>query len=263
MRIGWIAVVAFGLAGWTAVASAEVKTETVKYKAGQIEAQGYLAFDDKVSGKRPGVLIIHEFWGLNDYAKTRARQLAEMGYVALAADMYGNGMATEDVKVASSSAGGLKKGDRAELRIRVQAALEQLKSNPNVDPSRTAAIGYCFGGTTVLELARSGAAVNAVVAFHADLSTGQAAQPGQMKAKVLVCHGADDAFEPPAQIETFQKEMRTAHADWEMNSYGNAVHSFTNPGADKYGIPGVSYNKEADQRSWQAMVGLFNEVFGK
>lgn len=263
MRIGLIVLASVVLSGVATMVRGEIKTETVKYKAGAVEAQGYLAFDDKVAGKRPGVLIVPEWWGLNDYGKSRAKQLADLGYVAFVADMYGNGLVTEDPKQAGQWAGGLKTGDRKELRIRVQAALDQLKSNPNVDADRTAAIGYCFGGTTVLELARSGAAVNAVVSFHGDLSIAQPAEPGQVKAKVLICHGADDGFEPPAQIEAFQAEMRKAHVDWEMNSYGNAVHSFTNPGADKHGIPGIAYNKEADHRSWRAMIGLFNEVFGK
>ena len=263
MRLGFIAVGAILFCGFASAAYAEVKTETVKYKAGEVEAQGFLALNDKVAGKRPGIVIVPEWWGLNEYAKGRARQLAELGYVALAADIYGDAKVTEDPKQAGAWAGALKKGDRKELRTRVQAALEQLKTNPNCDASRTAAIGYCFGGTTVLELARSGAAVNAVVSFHGDLSISQPAEAGKVNAKVLVCHGADDAFEPPAQIEAFQDEMRKAHVDWEMAIYGHAVHSFTNPGADKHGIPGIAYNREADHRSWQAMIDLFNEVFGK
>ncbi len=245
-------------------ARAEVKTETVKYKAGEVEAQGFLAYNDKVSAKRPGIVVVPEWWGLNDYAKGRAKQLAELGYIALAADIYGDAKTTEDPKQAGAWAGALKKPEgRKELRTRVQAALDQLKANPNCDASRTAAIGYCFGGTTALELARSGADVNAVVAFHADLSISQPAEAGKVKAKILVCHGGDDAFEPPEQIQAFEEEMRKAHVDWELNVYGHAVHSFTNPGSDKHGIPGIAYNKEADHRSFQAMLDLFNEVFGK
>ncbi|MDB5171859.1 MAG: dienelactone hydrolase [Phycisphaerales bacterium] len=259
MRIGSIGLAVLLLCG---AVRAEVKTATVKYKAGDVEAQSFVAWDDAVTGKRPGVVIVPEWWGLNDYAKTRAKQLAQLGYVAFAADVYGNGQVTEDPKEAGKLAGALKGGDRKELRIRVVAALQQLKANPNVDPAKTAAIGYCFGGTTALELARSGADVAAVVSFHGDLSISQPAQPGEVKAKVLVNHGADDAFEPQEQIVAFQDEMRKAHADWQMNIYANAVHSFTNPGADKHGIPGIAYNKEADRRSWQAMLDLFHEVFG-
>lgn len=257
-----LAAVAIMFCFMTTAAIAEVKTETIKYQAGQVEAQSYLAYDDKAADKRPGIVIVPEWWGLNDYAKSRARQLAELGFVAIAADMYGGAQVTDDPKMAGTWAGGLKKGDRKELRTRVQAALAQLKANPHVDPTKTAAIGYCFGGTTALELARSGADVSAVVSFHGDLSSAQPAQAGQVKAKVLVCHGADDSFEPPAQIEAFQDEMRKAHIDWQMNSYGGAVHSFTNPGADKHGIPGIAYNKEADHRSFHAMLSLFREVFG-
>ncbi|HET6248434.1 MAG TPA: dienelactone hydrolase family protein [Tepidisphaeraceae bacterium] len=243
-------------------ANAEVKTETVKYRAGDIEAQSFLAYNAGVSGKRPGVVVVPEWWGLTDYPKNRARQLAELGYVALAADMYGDGKTTDDPKEAGKLAGALRGGDRNELRARVAAALEQLKKNPNVDPTRTAAIGYCFGGTTVLELARSGADVSAVVSFHGDLSIAQPAEAGKIKAKVLVCHGADDGFEPPAQIQAFQDEMRKAKVDWQMNIYANAVHAFTNPDANRHGIPGIAYNKEADHRSFQAMLDLFNETFG-
>ncbi|MDB5354545.1 MAG: dienelactone hydrolase [Phycisphaerales bacterium] len=260
MRFEWIGLAVLLLCG---AARAEVKTATVKYKAGDVEAQSFVAWDDAVTGKRPGVVIVPEWWGLTDYPKTRAKQLAQLGYVALAADVYGNGLTTEDPKEAGKLAGALKAGDRKELRIRVVAALQQLKANPNVDPNKTAVIGYCFGGTAALELARSGADVSAAVSFHADLSTSQPAQPGELKAKVLVNHGADDTFEPPEQIAGFQDEMRKAHADWQMNIYANAVHAFTNPGADAHHIPGIAYNKEADQRSWQAMMDLFHEVFGK
>jgi len=245
------------------VAHAAIKTEVVKYKAGTVEAQGFLAYDDSKSDKRPGVVVVPEWWGLNDYAKHRAQQLAQLGYVALAADMYGDGKTTTKPDEAGQWAGALRNGDRKEMRARVQAALDQLKHNPRVDTSKTAAIGYCFGGTTVLELARSGADVRGVVSFHGDLSIASPAQAGQVKAKVLVCHGANDTFEPPAQIETFWDEMRKANVDWQMNIYSGAVHGFSNPDADKFGIPGIAYNKEADTRSWRAMQDFFNEIFGK
>lgn len=259
MRLGWI-VMAATLFVCTSISTAEIKMETVKYKAGDVEAQGVVAMNPGITGKRPGVVIVPEWWGLTDYPKTRAKQLAELGYVAFVADMYGDGKTTDDPKEAGKWAGALRGGDRKEMRIRIQAALDELKKNPNVDPARTAAIGYCFGGTTVLELARSGADVSAVVSFHGDLSIAQPATA--VKAKVLVCHGADDGFEPAAQIAAFQDEMRKANVDWQMNIYSHAVHAFTNPDADRHGIPGIAYNKEADHRSWQAMLDLFNEVFG-
>jgi dienelactone hydrolase len=254
------AALALGMIGTTSWGA--IKTETVKYKAGTVDAVGFIAYNDAVKGKRPGIVIVHEWWGLNDYAKNRAKQLAELGYVAFAADIYGQGQTTEDPAVAGKWAGALRNGDRKELRARVTAAFEQLKANPNVDAQRTAAIGYCFGGTTVLELARSGADVSAVVSFHGDLSIAQPAEEAKVKAKVLVCHGADDTFESPEQIQAFQDEMRKAKVDWQMNVYCKAVHAFTNPDSDKHGIPGIAYNKEADHRSWQAMIDFFNETFG-
>jgi dienelactone hydrolase len=263
MKLGWIALAGLAVVTMAKITHAEIKTETIQYKAGQVEAKGFLAYEDnKAAGKRPGIVIVPEWWGLTDYAKNRAKQLAQLGYVAFAADMYGDGQTTDDPKQAGKWAGGLKAGDRKEMRIRVAAALEELKKNPNVDTTRTAVIGYCFGGTTALELARGGAAVNAVISFHGDLSTPQPAEAGKIKAKVLICHGADDTFESPQQIAEFQEEMRKAGVDWQMNTYSKAVHAFTNPDADRHGIPGIAYNKEADRRSFEAMIALFNEVFG-
>jgi len=218
---------------------------------------------DSISGKRPGVLVAPEWWGLNDYAKSRARQLAGLGYVALAMDPYGAGKATQDPREAGKLAGALRAGDRTELRERAAAALDLLKKNEYVDPARVAAIGYCFGGTTVLELARSGADVVGVVSFHGGLSTAHPEEAKNIKAKVLVCHGADDTFESPAEIQAFQQEMRDGKVDWQMNIYSGAVHAFTNPDADKFGIKGIAYNAEADHRSWQAMKDFFAEIFGK
>lgn len=240
---------------------AAIKTQAVKYQQGDAQLQGYLAYDDAVQGKRAGVLVVPEWWGLTDYAKHRAQMLAQLGYVALVADMYGNGQTTNDPKQAGQWAGALK-GNRALLRQRVGAALEQLKANPMVDPQKTAAIGYCFGGTSVIELARSGADVKGVVGFHAGLDSPNPADGKNIKGKVLICMGANDTFTSPQDMQAFEDEMRQNHVDWEMNLYGNAVHSFTNPEADKHGIPGIAYNAEADRRSWQAMQDLFHELFG-
>jgi dienelactone hydrolase len=242
-------------------ALAEIKTATVIYKAGQVEAHGFLAYDDSLSGKRPGVVVVPEFWGLNDYPKTRAKMLARLGYVALAADIYGDGKVTQDPKQAGAWAREMLGGDRKELRARIAAALARLKSDPHVDPDKTAAIGYCFGGTTVLELARSGADLRGVVSFHGGLSTPDPAKPGQVKAEVLVCHGANDAFEPPAQVQAFEDEMRKANANWELNIYSGAVHSFSNPANAGSKLYNIAYNKEADERSWRAMQDFFNEIF--
>lgn len=262
-RILCAVLVATAIAALSGIACAEIKTETVTYKAGNIEAHGFLAYDSSFKGKRPGILVVPEFWGLNNYPKTRARMLATLGYVAFVADMYGDGKFTTDPKQASKWAGELLGGDRAELRTRIRAALKKLKSEPMVDPDKIAAIGYCFGGTTVLELARSGANLAGVVSFHGVLSTPVPAKPGVIKAKILVCDGAEDPLNPPAVVDGFENEMRKAKANWEVIVYGGAMHGFTNPANINSKLHGVAYNKEADQRSWRAMQDFFNEIFKK
>ncbi len=260
--LGWSCLGALGviliLGG---AARAAIKTETVTYQEGQVRAQSFLAYDDSATDKRPGVLIVPEWWGLNDYPKMRARMLARLGYVAMAVDVYGDGRTTADPKQAEKWAAPLEAGDRAELRARINAALARLRRDPQVDPARTAAIGYCFGGATVLELARSGAALNGVVSFHGHYDTGAPARPGAVKARILVCHGADDPFTSQAQIAAFEDEMRKAGADWQFNLYGGAKHSFTNPNADSYHVAGIAYDAQADHRSWQAMKDFFKEIF--
>ncbi len=241
-------------------AQAAVRTEKVTYRQGDTELVGFLAYDDAAAGRRPGVLVAPEWWGLNDYAKRRAEQLARLGYVAFALDMYGKGKTTTDPKEAGLLAGRFR-SDRQLMRARAAAGLEVLKGRPLVDPARLAAIGYCFGGTVVLELARSGADLKGVVSFHGGLATPNPADAKNIKGKVLVLHGADDTFESPAEIAAFQEEMRQGHVDWQMVFYGGAVHSFTNPDAGKAGIKGVAYNEAADRRSWQAMQDFFAEIF--
>lgn len=243
-----------------APAVAAVKTEVVKYKAGDLEMQGFLAWDDAPAAKRPGVLVAPEWTGVNDYARNRAKQLAGMGYVAFVMDPYGGGKNAADVKEAAAWSTELK-NNRKELRARAAAAFDVLKKNPNVDPRKTAAIGYCFGGTTVLELARSGADLGGVVSFHGGLGTPMPAKAGELKAKVLACHGAIDPFVPDQEILAFRQEMTVAKADWYFIAYGGAVHSFTNPGADAVGLEGVKYNEKADKRSWEAMKDFFAEIF--
>jgi dienelactone hydrolase len=199
--------------------------------------------------------------GLNDYAKQRARQLAESGYVALAVDMYGGGKIAGDTAEAQALSGALKQ-DRPELRRRIRAAMDALKKDPRVNTNLVAAIGYCFGGTTVLELARSGADLRCVVSFHGALDTPLPAAPGGLRASVLVCHGADDPFVPAKEVEAFEQEMRAARADWQLVVYGGAVHSFTNPGAGDDPAKGAAYNEPAERRSWQAMRTFLREKLG-
>jgi dienelactone hydrolase len=241
-------------------AQAAIRTEKVEYRHGDAVLEGYLAYDDALAGKRPGVLVVHEWWGLNDYAKRRAEELARLGYVAFAIDMYGKGKATTDIKEAGRLSGMFKE-NRPLGRARAAAGLEQLRRQPQVDPTRIAAIGYCFGGTVVLELARSGADIKGVASFHGSLATPNPADAKNIKAKVLVLHGADDPFESPAEVAAFQDEMRQAKVDWQMIFYGGAVHSFTNPDSGRAGIKGVAYNEAADRRSWQAMRAFFDEIF--
>ncbi len=241
-------------------AQAGLRTERVEYRHGATVLVGYLAYDDAVAGKRPGVLVVHEWWGLNDYAKRRAEELARLGYVAFALDMYGKGTVTTNPKEAGRLAEPFR-SDRQLMRARAAAGLEVLRNRPQTDPGRIAAIGYCFGGTTVLELARSGAALQGVASFHGGLATPNPADARNIKGKVLVLHGADDTFESPAEVAAFQEEMRRAGVDWQMNIYGGAVHSFTNPDAGRAGIKGVAYNEKADRRSWQALMDFFAEIF--
>jgi dienelactone hydrolase len=243
-----------------AVAPAALHTEAVEYKHGDTVLQGYLAYDDAISGKRPGVLVVHEWYGHNPYARKRAEQLAKLGYVAFALDMYGKGVLAKDRDEAAKLSSTYK-NDRKLMRARARAGLEVLLKQPQVDPQRVAAIGYCFGGTTVLELACDGAAIAGVVSFHGGLSTPHPEDAQHIKAKVLVLHGADDPFVKPEEVAAFEEEMRKGGVDWELVKYGDAVHSFTNPQAGHDKSAGAAYNEKADHRSWEAMKAFCNEMF--
>lgn len=243
-------------------AAAAIKTETVEYKQGDTVLEGYLAYDDSIVNRRPGVLIVHQWKGLGDYEKKRAEMLAKLGYVAFAADIYGKGVRPADTQAAAALAGKYKK-DVALLRKRASAALEQLRKAPSVDAQQVAAIGYCFGGTTVLELARSGAGLDGVVSFHGGLATPDPNDARNIKARVLALHGADDPFVPPAEVQGFEEEMRKAKVDWQLVAYGNAVHSFTHWDAGTDNSKGAAYNEKADRRSWAAMRAFFDELFAK
>jgi dienelactone hydrolase len=244
------------------VSRAAIHTERIEYKHGDVLLEGYLAYDDSTADKRPGVLIVHEWTGVNPYVEKRAEQLAQMGYVAFALDMYGKGVRAKDAKEAASLAGKYK-NDRKLMRTRAQAGLEVLTKQSRTDTKLVAAIGYCFGGTTVLELARAGTEINGVVSFHGDLATPTPEDAKNIKAKVLACHGADDPFVPADVVSKFEEEMRKGGVDWQLIAYGNAVHSFTNPGAGNDNSRGAAYNAEADRRSWAAMQQFFAEIFGK
>jgi dienelactone hydrolase len=238
-----------------------MKTEDIDYRDGETSLNGFLAYDESVEGKRPGILVVHEAWGLGDHVIERAKMLARLGYVAFAVDMYGDRRQVGDLPAAMELIGDLRSSP-AKFRGRIGAALDVLRSRPNVDASKIAAIGFCFGGTTVLELARGGADVAGVVSFHGGLQTTSPAEPGTIKASVLVCTGADDPMIPPQQVVEFEDEMRKSGADWQVISYGDTVHSFTNPDAGKaVSLPGVAYNELTDKRSWAAMRAFFDEIF--
>ncbi|SIQ33449.1 dienelactone hydrolase family protein [Aquipseudomonas alcaligenes] len=244
-------------------AQAQIQTREIPYTAADgTRLVGYHAWDDAISGPRPGVIVVHEWWGLNDYAKRRARDLAALGYSALAVDMYGDGRNTQhpdDAKAFMNAA----LADPAIPKARFQAGLELLKAQPQTDPARLAAIGYCFGGKVVLDMARQGLPLAAVVSFHGALVTATPATPGSVKAKVLVEHGAADSFITPEQIAAFKAEMDQAGADYRFVELPGAKHGFSNPDADAHKGHGLDlgYQKDADERSWADMQALFKEVF--
>jgi dienelactone hydrolase len=246
-------------------ANAKIVTKAVPYQHGDVKLEGYLAYDDEktAAGKLPGVLVIPEWWGLNEYPKSRAEQLAKLGYVAFAGDMYGAGVTTTDPKKAGQLAGQFY--GKPLMAERARAGLEQLLATGLVDPARVAAIGYCFGGATVQALAWSGAPVAGIVSFHGSLIPPPANTAGTVKAKILICHGAIDPFEKKEDIDAFKKAIDEAKLDYQFIMYAGALHAFTNPRADdvakETGLKGIGYNAEADHRSWQHMQDLFAEIF--
>jgi dienelactone hydrolase len=248
-----------------ATAESKIVGKTVEYSAQGVMMKGYLTYDENIKGKRPGVLVIHEWWGLNDYARKRARMLAELGYTGLAVDMYGGGktaMHPDDAGKFSSEL--MKNFDGAKARF--MAAMDILKQQPNVDPIRIAAIGYCFGGGIVLNMARQGIDLKGIASFHGSLNAVKPAQAGNVKAKILVLHGGDDKFISTEQIDAFKQEMKSAGADFQFISYPGAVHSFTNPEADvlgkKFNIP-IAYNADADRKSWDELKKFLSTIFKK
>ncbi len=240
-------------------AGAAVEGQEVVYRAGETEMKGYLAYDNSVQGKRPGVLVVHEWWGHDDYARKRARMLAGLGYTALAVDMYGDGKKAEHPSEASQFAQAVS-GNMDLAKARFEAALEFLKNHETADPEKIAAIGYCFGGGIVLNMARMGADLKGVASFHGSLATKTPAQKGGVKAKVLVLNGADDKFVSEEDTQAFKKEMEGAGVDYRFIAYPGAKHGFTNPDADKLAKEfemNIAYNAEADQKSWQELQRFF------
>ena len=242
--------------------SAAVQTKTISYKVGDLECQGFLAWDDAVKDARPGVLVVHEWWGLNDYARGRAKQLAELGYVAFACDMYGEGKNVDHPKEAGEMATKVR-ANVDDWRKRATAALEVLKSQPQCDKSKLAAMGYCFGGSTALQLAYTGADLKAVATFHAALPAPTAAEAKAIKARLLICNGADDSFITADTIKKFRDPLDAAKVNYEFISYTGAHHSFTVADSDRHGDANMKYNKTADEESWKALKKLLNETLGK
>ena len=249
----------------TAKAAPNIKGEEVSYSSGTTVMKGYLAYDKNIKGKRPGVLVVHEWWGQNEYVRKRARMLAKIGYAALAVDMYGEGkqaLHPDDAGKFSSEL--MKNFDTAKARF--TAALDFLREQDMVDPGQIAALGYCFGGGVVLNMARQGADLKGVASFHGGLAAVKPAKPGAVKAKILVLHGGDDKFSTPEQIEAFKKEMKDAGADFRFITYPGAIHSFTNPDADtfakKFNLP-LGYNAEADKKSWEELGKFLDQIFKK
>lgn len=249
------------------VSKAAIKTQEIPYQSADgTKLIGYYAYDDAIKGPRPGVVVVHEWWGLNDYAKRRARDLAGLGYSALAIDMYGDGKNTEHPKDAMAFMQAATK-DSAAASARFQAGLDLLKKQPQTDPAKLAAIGYCFGGAVVLNAARQGLPLAGVVSFHGALATNTPAVPGSVKAKILVEHGALDSMVTAENVTAFKTEMDKAGADYKFVSLEGAKHGFSNPDADRlshgdHGGPDIGYNKAADEKSWADMQAFFKKIFG-
>jgi dienelactone hydrolase len=253
--------VAFALGAQVAPKQSEqIKTFAAPYADGSTTLEGFAAYDGSKSGKRPVVLIVHDWDGLGSYERSRAEQLAKLGYLAFAVDVYGKGVRPKDVAGASAESGKWyqdNKGLRRRLRLGLEAALK----HPMANSSKVAAIGYCFGGMSVLELARSGAPVKGVVSFHGSLGTADPSQAKNIKGKVLVLHGAADPMVGEDQVKAFEKEMRDARVSYKLVKYPGAVHAFTVPDASKWGLPAAKYDAKADRSSWDEMRRFFAGIF--
>jgi dienelactone hydrolase len=243
-------------------AKSSFKEETITFVADGVTLNGFVAYDDNIKGKRPAVLVVHEWWGLNDYARNRARQLASLGYIALAVDMYGNGKVAANPKEAQELAGQFYQNPKLS-KIRLDAAIKKIREYSQTDAANVAAIGYCFGGSVVLNSAKLGADLKGVVSFHGGLS-GVPANRNLLKAKILVCHGGSDKFVSQHDLDVFKHQMDSIGAGYTVKVYPNATHAFTNPEATatgkKFNMP-IEYNAEADKNSWNDMKIFFATLF--
>jgi len=253
------ALVAACLLALAAVSHAEVKTREVQYAVGDSTFQGYMAWDDSAKGKRPGILIVHEWWGHNAHARHQADRLAKAGYVAFALDMFGKGKLAEHPADAQAFVAEAMR-DPAVTKARFDAGLAQLAADPHVDAKRLGAVGYCFGGGVALNMARAGEDLKAVATFHGAIGTGQTAEKGKVKAHLLIMTGAADPFVPDSVVKAVEKEMKDAGADLQVIRYPGAKHSFTNPESSTRGIPALEYNADVDHQSWEALLAFLGKT---
>jgi len=262
MRLSILSVLVVWLSAFGS-AEARVVGEEVNYSGDGITMKGYIAYDNAIKGKRPGVLVVHEWWGHNAYARKRARMLARLGYTAMAVDMYGDGKTADHPKEAGEFAG-MVRANMDGATKRFEAARATLAAHPTVNPEKLAAIGYCFGGGIVLEMARRGVDLKGVASFHGSLGTKEPAKPGAIKARILVMNGEADPFTKPENIAAFKEEMKNAGAQYEFVNYPGAKHAFTNPEATalgkKFNLP-LAYNKSADRKSWNKMKAFLKSIF--
>ncbi len=262
MKIFSIAVMISIYAG---ISFSAIITREVTYSADSLTMKGYLAYDDAITRKAPGILVVHEWWGQNEYSRHRAEMLAQLGYVAFAVDMYGNGKQADHPddagKFAAEASANMEK-----MKARFIAAMEALKKDPHVEPGEIGAIGYCFGGGVVLKMARDGADLKAVASFHGALPPAKVEAKGSIKTKLLVCNGADDKFISADAIKDFKAEMNAAGADMKFINYPGAIHGFSNPASTEIGKKfnlAIAYNENADKKSWEEMKKLFKKAFKK
>ncbi|HNP60501.1 MAG TPA: dienelactone hydrolase family protein [Nitrospirales bacterium] len=246
--------------GWSSLVEARVQITTIPYNHGEVALEGVVAWDDGIKGKRPGILVVHEWWGLNEYVRERAEQLAALGYVAVAVDMYGKGKVTTHPDDARQWMQQITANVEM-WQARGREGLGLLQANPLVDQTRLAAIGYCFGGATVMQMVYDGAPVKGVVSFHGSLPLPSASLSNKNSVKILIAHGEADPFLSQDHITKFKRALGEAGFDWHMVVFGGAQHGFTNPLANQYGMEGVQYQEQANRRSWGYMKLFFDEIF--
>ena len=259
MRMVYLSIISVFIFLFFSVSEATLQVKPVEYNNAGKKFEGLVAFDDSQSGNRPGILMVHDWMGISAKTKPQVERLAQLGYTVFAVDVFGKGESPKDAAEAGKLAGVFKK-DRILFRARLQRGLEMLKKQPGVDAKKIVVVGYCFGGTGALELARTGTDLLGVVSFHGGLDSPRPEDGKRIKARVLALHGADDPFVKPEDLAAFEKEMRDSKVDWQLVKYGGAVHSFTDKTAGNDNSKGAAYNESADRRSWDALKQFFSET---